>query len=38
VSLEVKVNVPGGIQEDVVRTVTENANVLGFDSQGFERE
>lgn len=38
VSLEIQVRVPGGIAEDVVRTVLENATVLGFDLASFERE
>ena len=38
VRLEVQVHVPDGVGDDVVRTVTENANTLKFDSHGFERE
>jgi len=38
VTLEIKVRVPGGIEEDVVRVVTENATVLKFDHAGFEKE
>ena len=29
---------PGGISEDVVRTVSENAAVLGFSHASFEKE
>lgn len=38
VSLEIQVRVPGGIADDVVRTVSENATVLGFGLASFERE
>ena len=38
VTLEIHVQVPDGIEEDVVRTVTENANTLKFNSHGFEKE
>ena len=38
VSLEVQVEVPDGVGEDVVRTVTENCNTLKFTSAGFEDE
>lgn len=30
--------VPAGVPENVVRTVTENSRALKFDSHGFERE
>jgi hypothetical protein len=37
VSLEIHAAIPGGVPEDVVRTVTENAMTLRFDSAtGFE--
>ncbi|MEA4910152.1 MAG: Swt1 family HEPN domain-containing protein [Anaerolineaceae bacterium] len=38
VSLEIEANVPAGVPDDVVRTVTENARTLKFSSQGFEQE
>jgi predicted AAA+ superfamily ATPase len=36
VKLEVTANVPEGVPDDVVRTVTENASALKFDQHGFE--
>jgi uncharacterized protein len=38
VTLEIRVRVPGGVKDDVVRTVQENARTLKFGSHGFERE
>lgn len=38
VTLEIHVRVPGGVSDDVARTVTENCNTLKFRSHGFERE
>ncbi|MBX6764706.1 MAG: DUF499 domain-containing protein [Rubrobacteraceae bacterium] len=38
VYLEIEAEIPEGAPEDVQRTVSENANVLKFDSHGFERE
>jgi hypothetical protein len=38
VTLEIRIRVPDGVKDDVVRTVTENANTLKFASKGFERE
>jgi hypothetical protein len=38
VRLEVQADIPDGAPDDVVRTVTENARTLRFDSHGFERE
>ncbi len=38
VTLEIEVEVPSGVPENVVRTVTENSRTLKFKSQGFERE
>jgi hypothetical protein len=38
VTLEIRVTVPGGVEEDVVRTVLENAGTLKFRVKGFERE
>jgi hypothetical protein len=37
VSLEIEVEVPEGIPEDVVRIVQENCNTLKFRSHGFEQ-
>lgn len=36
ISLEINVEVPDGIPEDIIRIVKENANTLKFNSQGFE--
>jgi len=38
VILEIEAEVPDGVSETVVRTVTENSRTLKFDSQGFEKE
>ncbi len=38
VTLEIHARVPGGASESLVRTVTENARTLKFDSMGFEEE
>ncbi|MCX7774711.1 MAG: DUF499 domain-containing protein [Spirochaetaceae bacterium] len=38
VTLEIHAELPEGANESLVRTVTENARTLRFDSQGFERE
>jgi hypothetical protein len=38
VRLEIQAEIPDGAPDDVVRTVTENARTLKFDSHGFERE
>jgi predicted AAA+ superfamily ATPase len=38
VTLEIEAKVPGGVPDQVVRTVTENGRTLKFTSQGFERE
>jgi hypothetical protein len=38
INLELHVNVPDGIPENVIRTVTENCRVLKFTSQEFEQE
>jgi predicted AAA+ superfamily ATPase len=37
-TLEIEAAVPGGVPENVVRIVSENAKTLKFSSQGFERE
>jgi len=36
--LEVEADVPGGVQEDVVRTVTENARTLRFEAPRLRAE
>ena len=36
VTLEIDTRVPGGIPENVVRIVTENAKTLRFTNHGFE--
>lgn len=38
VTLELRVSVPDGVKEDVVRTVSENAKTLKFQTFSFERE
>ncbi|HPB81710.1 MAG TPA: Swt1 family HEPN domain-containing protein [Spirochaetota bacterium] len=38
VTMEISVNVPAGISENVVRIVSENCNTLNFDTHGFEEE
>ena len=38
VTLEVEAEIPGGVPDHVVRTVTENSRTLKFTSQGFEEE
>jgi predicted AAA+ superfamily ATPase len=38
VTLEIQAHVPGGVQEETVRTVTENCRTLRFDGFGFEEE
>ena len=38
VTLEIEARIPDGASEQVVRTVTENARTLKFESQGFEGE
>ena len=38
VTLEIDVDVSGGVPENVVPTVTENSRTLRFDSYGFEQE
>jgi len=38
VKLDIAAEVPEGFPESVVRTVSENCRVLGFDQQGFEEE
>jgi predicted AAA+ superfamily ATPase len=38
VTLEIEANVPSGVPDNVVRTVTENGRTLKFINQGFEKE
>ncbi len=38
VSIEIEVEVPGGVSDDVVRIVSENAATLSFTSASFENE
>ena len=38
VTIEIAATVPGGVPDNVVRTVTENSRTLKFTSQGFEVE
>ena len=36
IKIEISADVPSGVGEDVVRTVTENAKTLKFEQHGFE--
>ena len=38
VTLEVQARVPGGVPDNVVRTVSENCRTLKFNSQHFEKD
>jgi predicted AAA+ superfamily ATPase len=38
VTLEIEANVPEGVPDNVVRTVTENSRTLKFSTHGFEKE
>ncbi len=38
VTLEIEATAPGGVPENIVRTVTENSRTLKFSSHGFEQE
>ncbi|MDZ4722309.1 MAG: Swt1 family HEPN domain-containing protein [candidate division Zixibacteria bacterium] len=38
ITLEVEAEIPSGVPDNVVRTVTENSRTLKFSSQGFEKE
>lgn len=38
VTLEIEAEIPSGVPDNVVRTVTENCRTLKFNSQGFEKE
>lgn len=37
VMVEIEADIPAGVPDHVVRTVTENARTLRFKSQGFEQ-
>ena len=38
VTMEIEIKVPGGVESDIVRIVTENANALKFSHASFERD
>jgi hypothetical protein len=38
VTIDVQANVPAGVPDNVVRTVSENGRTLKFTVQGFERD
>ena len=38
VTVEIQAQVPAGVPDNVVRTVSENCRTLKFKSQSFERE
>jgi len=38
VTLEIEAEIPSGVPDHVVRTVTENSKALKFTSHGFETE
>ncbi len=38
VTMEIEAEIPSGVPDNVVRTVTENSRTLKFTSQGFEKE
>ena len=38
VTLEIEANIPDGVPDNIIRTVTENGRTLKFSSQGFETE
>lgn len=38
VTMEIEIKVPGGVESDTVRIVTENANSLKFTHYGFEED
>lgn len=37
-TIEIEAEVPDGVPDNVVRTVTENSRTLKFTSHGFEKE
>jgi hypothetical protein len=38
ITLEIEAEIPKGVDQATVRTVTENCRTLSFTSHGFERE
>jgi hypothetical protein len=38
VTVEIQADAPGGVPDDVVRTVSENCRTLKFTDHGFEKE
>jgi hypothetical protein len=38
VTMEIHIRVPEGVDDDVIRAVSENANVLGFNHASFEKD
>jgi len=38
ITLDIDVNVPAGVPESIVRTVTENSRTLRFNAHGFESD
>jgi len=38
ITLEIQADIPGGITDNIVRTVTENCPALKFEGFGFEEE
>jgi len=38
VTLEIEADIPSGVPDQIVRTVTENSRTLKFTNQGFEKE
>lgn len=38
ITLEIEANIPEGVSDGVVRTITENCNTLKFKSHAFEKE
>ncbi len=38
VTLEIQADIPNGVPDDTIRTVTENCRTLKFDDFGFEEE
>jgi hypothetical protein len=38
VTLEIEASLPGGANDQIVRTVTENSRTLKFTNHGFEKE
>jgi hypothetical protein len=36
--MEIEINVPDGVDEKIIRIVSENANALKFENASFEKE